>query len=422
MAGSPRRFAEVGSLGKMLKFSKVLGLEGFVFGLTLLFLPVNLSKHFFFDFAYVGGILVDYLLPTVYLSDILVWALLGLWLFRILKGFPLHFNRLFAFSLGLVLVSGLSVSLAINQPAAVYKWLKLLEYILFSFYVSRHVDLKSDFLAIVKLLSIGLLFESVLATLQWFKQSSIFGYYFLGENRYTAATSGIATFDLNGVKKVRPYGTFPHPNVLGGYLAVLMPWVFYESIKGVKGVKERGFYFLTTVFGIIALFFSFSRAAWVVGGLGILGVLWVGRGPGTLSFPFYSSFFILNSLSFTRRAELNWIALEIVKDHPFLGVGLNNFTVKMDEYGRVSGWTRFLQPVHNLYLLVANEIGLLGLTVFLALLLSSFHVLISKPKPSGRLFLISLLQVFLLGFFDHYFWTIQQTSLLFWLILGLVGV
>jgi len=81
-----------------------------------------------------------------------------------------------------ILISGLSVFQALNQPAAVYRWLKLVEYILFAFYVSKHLDLKKDFPTVVKLLSIGVLFESVLVIAQWFKQGSIFGYWFFGEN------------------------------------------------------------------------------------------------------------------------------------------------------------------------------------------------------------------------------------------------
>jgi len=421
------------------RFSKIRGTEAIIFALVLLFLPVNLAKHFFFDFVYVEGILVDYLIPTVYLTDILIWGLLGIWLFRFLRRFSTnhltiqpfsHFSVLYSlFLILLVSVSGLSIFGAVNQPAAFYKWLKLVEYVLFSFYVSKHIDLKKDWPTIVKLLSIGVLFESVLAILQWFKQGSIFGYYFLGENKYNVSTPGIATFDFFGTKKVRSYGTTPHPNVLGGYLAILLPWVFDEimSKSQMSNLKTQNYSSkLKTlsmgsfVVGLVALYLSFGRSAWVVGILGLLGVLALNfKGfPSSILHPPSSVFY---SLSFLRRAELNWIALQMIKDHPLLGVGLNNFTVRMDEYGKVSGWVRFLQPVHNVYLLVAAEIGLLGLVVFVSLLLFTIYGLrFTKPKSLRRLLFISLSQVLALCLFDHYFWTLQQTSLLFWLMVGLV--
>ncbi len=418
-----------------MRFRSIKGTEGLVFGLALALLPVNLAKHFIFNFCYVEGILVDYLIPTIYLTDILIGTLLFLGLFRFLRCKQYHgtypsiitqgtlsmsngyrgtsrTSKVFvALGLGIITVAGLSVFKALNQPAAVYKWLKLVEYILFAFYVSKHIDLKKDFSTIVRLLSIGVLFQSVLVIAQWFKQGSIFGFWFLGENKYTVSTPGIAILDFTGIRKARPYGTFPHPNVLGGYLAIILPWIFYMGLKEVKGIKEikrKRFYFLTLTFGLVALFLSFSRSAWVVAVLGLLALF-----PSSL----YSSFMILNSLSFLRRAELNWIALEIIKDHPLFGVGLNNFTVAMSQYGKVSGWTRFLQPAHNVYLLIASEIGLIGLIVFLCLLFSAFRLLLKKKN---YLLLISLTQIILLCFVDHYFWTLPQTSLLFWLLVGIV--
>jgi len=411
----------------MIKFKKIKGLEAKIFALLLLFLPVNLAKHFFFDFAYVDGILVDYLLPTVYLTDILIWALLGFWVFRELqktssktlstsnisrsdKSLGVYTPKLCL--LVFVTILGFSVFKALNQPAAVYRWLKLVEYVLFSFYVSKHINLKKDWPTIVRLLSLGVLLESVLAIAQWFKQGSIFGYWFLGENKYTVSTPGIAAFDLFGVKKVRPYGTFPHPNVLGGYLAILLPWIFYE-LK--KRFTIRDLRFTAFVLGATALLLSFSRSAWAVGVLGLLGVFGLMfRGEIFLHYSLLPSAYCL---SFLRRAELNWIALEMFKDHPLLGVGLNNFTVRMSEYGEVSGWTRFLQPAHNVYLLIAAETGLLGLAAFLCFL---FFVFCSLLKKKNGLLLISVAQITLLCFVDHYFFTLPQTALLFWLLIGLV--
>ncbi len=422
----------------MLKFENTKNFEAKIFALLLLFLPVNLAKHFIFNFCYVDGILVDYLIPTIYLTDIFVVALLLLWLFKSFKkvqymsiySCTVKVRRPFVtLGLGIIAVSGFSILQAQNQPAAVYRWLKLVEYVLFALYVSKNVDLKKDFSTIVKLLSIGVFFESILAVAQWFKQGSIFGYWFLGENKYTVSTPGIATFDFFGAKKIRSYGTFPHPNVLGGYLAVVLPWIFYAGLKGVKEIKERftiydfrpkvagsARQFATLVLGLTALFFSFSRSAWLVGVLGLLGQMF-GRFP----LSFYSLLPSAYSLSFLRRAELNWIALEMIKDHPLLGVGLNNFTVAMGQYGKVSGWTRFLQPAHNVYLLLAAETGFLGLAAFLLLLLFTINDLrLTIYDPFRRLLLVSLSQIFLLCFVDHYFFTLQQTSLLFWLLVGLV--
>jgi O-antigen ligase len=55
--------------------------------------------------------------------------------------------------------------------------------------------------------------------------------------------------------------------------------------------------------------------------------------------------------------------------NPFLGVGLNNFIPEAMSSVFLSGTNRFLQPVHNIFLLVLAESGLVGLVGFLIFLL-----------------------------------------------------
>ena len=44
-----------------------------LFFLFLLFLPTQLGKHFFLDFSYLSGVRVDYLAPTIYLTDTIIF-------------------------------------------------------------------------------------------------------------------------------------------------------------------------------------------------------------------------------------------------------------------------------------------------------------------------------------------------------------
>src|SRR3989338_7356441 len=50
--------------------------SSFLLFLFILLLPTQLGKHFFFDFSYLSGVRVDYLAPTIYLTDILALLLL----------------------------------------------------------------------------------------------------------------------------------------------------------------------------------------------------------------------------------------------------------------------------------------------------------------------------------------------------------
>jgi O-antigen ligase len=137
-----------------------------------------------------------------------------------------------------------------------------------------------------------------------------------------------------------------------------------------------------------------------------------------------------DGLSVVRRIELNKTALRMIKAHPFLGVGLGNFIVRIFEFSRNKETIYWLQPVHNIFLLVAAESGLLGLGLFLWLLLVTYKRLLSQFSifaPSPKLwsvgdnfqFSIALSTILFLGLFDHYWLTLQQTQLLFSLVLGL---
>ena len=108
-----------------------------------------------------------------------------------------------------------------------------------------------------------------------------------------------------------------------------------------------------------------------------------------------------------------------------LGVGIGNqvlYSVKNNIYkdaGMSPVWQ--WQPIPNIYLLMASEIGVLGLLAFILfagkLLIS--YALVIRYQLSVIPFVMfgSLL---LLGLFDHYLWTLQPGRLMLWFIIGIV--
>jgi O-antigen ligase len=83
------------------------------------------------------------------------------------------------------------------------------------------------------------------------------------------------------------------------------------------------------------------------------------------------------------RASENLTAWVMVMQHPFMGVGLNNFSYLYQDYSKSLGLApsaRNRSP-HNLYLEVAAETGIVGLTVFLLLIWFAFRsILIARRK------------------------------------------
>jgi O-antigen ligase len=106
------------------------------------------------------------------------------------------------------------------------------------------------------------------------------------------------------------------------------------------------------------------------------------------------------------REQLNTAAVSMIRASPIIGNGLGNFLVRLPDY-LVSRTIYFLQPAHNIYLLLLSETGIIGVAIF-------FWVIWKAVKKN--LLLIPLL---LLGFTDHYFLTLQQGQLLLTIFLSL---
>ena len=113
-----------------------------------------------------------------------------------------------------------------------------------------------------------------------------------------------------------------------------------------------------------------------------------------------------NDTSFKERLTLNTISKDMVKANP-LGVGIGNFTLKMEETdggsnSRSGGDLKLLpwnfQPVHNVYFLALNETGVQGFILLLALI----TIIFVRYWKSGMA--IPLLILILLASFDHFLW------------------
>lgn len=347
-----------------------------LFYLLVFLIPSNLAKHFILPSSYVSGSLVDYLIPTLYSNDILIILLL---IFKPIKSVPKPVLVFLACLLP-------SVIWAASPLPAIYKWVKFLEIGLLIAWIRQYrPDWKKPLLAAV-------IFQSVLAVGQWFNQSSLVGYWFFGEQPYTGATAGIDKITwLDGSLKIPPLGTTPHPNVLAGFLVVASSFWKGRTLP------------LLTAF---PLFLTFSLAAWLAV---LIRHKWTLL-AGLLALLIFSRYltFLAPETSFSRRSQLSQMALNMFKDRPLTGVGLNNFTVVMDNYGLIPASTRFLQPVHNIYLLMLAETGLIGSLGFLYLLWQGRSWLCSdRVRPCHPVWALLFL-----GLFDHWPLTLQTGLLL----------
>ncbi len=374
--------------------------ENLLLFLTLLFLPTQLGRHFWPDFSYIYSLKIDYLSPTIFFWDILVVGLLIAWIPQKPRINKIALN-LFLFFL---FTQVLSLFGAINIGAS---FVRLEQYIvagLFGVYLASS-DFKNLSLKIYLPLMLGIIGESLIAILQFLTGSTL-GLWVLGERTFSITTPGIAKFDFYGRQFLRPYGTFPHPNVLAGYFFIVITIIYSKTSKYILSLSGLVIFLTmsrTVILPMLLTAVSLLRKKWRI----FLIALIIFLSP--VLFIRFSSLFNFDNLALLRREELIDNAWQIFLKSPLFGVGLNDF-IPAQASDLIIGPNRFLQPVHNIFLLSLSETGIVG---FIGLL-----ILITYPMIKAKYYLPWFL-IFFLGMFDHYFLTLPQGYRLLFLVWGL---
>lgn len=395
-----------------------------IIALFVLFLPTQLGRHFWLRQSYLFGLKIDYLSPTVYLQDLLVLTLIALFLRNNLKQFLQKKYLLFT---GLYFVIGfLNIYFSLSPRISFFYWLRISELSLLVLALGKYS--KQALAALRKTLPFAVLFEFGLGVFQTIKQGTVGGvFWLLGERNFNIVTPGIARADWLGKVVLRPYGTFSHPNSLSGFILVSLIFIL---AKAKLGIVDK----LSLIVGGVLLFLSFSRTVWLAVFVLALGYLiyffkenlrksnfslsfrYVGvLGVLLLSIFFFTQTTIAPS-SFVVRRDLAEFALRTIRSSPLLGVGGNNFVISLSQNQPVWQWFYWLQPVHNIFLLIATETGLLGLAVFATVL---FLAARRSLLTANYWLAVCLFAIVFTGLFDHYWLTLIQNQLLFAAVLGL---
>lgn len=422
----------------MLKKEKLLGLSKNIFIILIFLISINLGKHYEIYSSYVGGVLIDYLVPTIFIQDIIVFLIIFLWVLsgglrrlftakiELFGKREVQISFLFLFSLFI------SVFVSARFIPSIYAWLRIFLYFCLFIYTLLEINVEDNYFKILDVVSFSVFLLSLLGIAQFINQGSVFNnYLILGEQPYSAGVFGIAKENIFGRSIIPAYGLFRHPNAFGGYLSITLAWLFCF-------IKKRKFYLTTFVLGLVSILFTFSYISWLALILAIVIHLVFSKNPTkiikykkgavfivliiflfSLSIPLLNKFDlnIGGNKSITRRVDFTSASYRMIKDNFLFGVGLNNFTVFIDKYNYDSPDIRFSQSVHNIFLLVFSEAGVFGFILFVIFIGFSLRRLVNSSY--FHVFLISVLQIILLGSFDHYLFTMHQTLLLFWIVFGL---
>lgn len=282
----------------------------------------------------------------------------------------------------------------------------------------------------------GGVLQSLFAILQFISQRT-WSNKWLGLTEHLPATLGQSVLEINHTRVLRAYGSLPHPNILGGYLALTLIVSFFIQPTN----RWRSLYRLGQTFLIIGLLVTFSRSAW-------LSVL-----VGTISYAVYQRQFIIKQIKkitwwrvipvvlillglidtnvatitgrFTGQGRLEQISItervsslndvsQLITLAPWQGLGLGQYTLALAQYLRPHEPGYTYQPIHNVWLLMTVELGLLGVLLFALFFLQLWRH--ASQKSLARPMLIAM---FILMLFDHYLWSLPFGLYFFGLTLAL---
>ncbi len=274
---------------------------------------------------------------------------------------------------------------------------------------------------VIRILLAAALLQFVWGWLQW-KLNHSLSLSFFGESVIGPDIMGVAKTDLvGGIKQIRPYGSFLHPNILAGYLMAIM----FISLPYLK--KYRLAFWLVVLTG--AIFFTRSLAASVVTLACFILIIIFSfvRSAQTqkhitllvlLLFFLTNAWFFVNSSSLSsadsslqERLDQNVMSHEMFLNNPS-GVGVSNYTLEMEKYSaeKLQPWG--FQPVHNTYFLILNEVGIQGLVLLLTAIVLIFYIYWKQSS------IIPLLSLVLIAPFDHFLWDSFAGLILIALVFG----
>jgi hypothetical protein len=379
--------------------------------LLLLFFPSQLAWHFWPSWAIVNNFRVDYLSPTIYFSDLIVFSIIFLSLKQKTTSFPNLFSnnlsKTFVFLIFTNIIFSYHPLLSFIKIFRIFLYLWLLLILLKNQNIYASIFSKTFPFTAIWVSTIGIsqfLFKSNLGGL----------FYFLGERPLSLQMLNIGKISLGNFGEfIRSPSVFPHANALAGFLVISILLIIRLWQK--KQIKSSIF-FISMVLTLIALIFTFSRSA--LFSL-LVASLVTARKRNNQKYLYFIiipiiiflalyllkiNFGFLTSPSVAQRNLLLFGSFKNLLSSPLFGIG----------FGTYPYFSKYIfQPVHNIYLLVLVEVGAVAFFVLLKLLLSLKN---HKSKLMSGVLTIILIT----GSLDHYWISSVQNLLLLFIIFPII--
>ena len=287
---------------------------------------------------------------------------------------PTHFFKATTLpAIGLIFISILSVIQAQDKQLWMFRVLQLVEVFLFYFYLANHIRTTQDMKFFIVVSLMGIVAESMLIILQWF----------------TGLDFNILGLDANVIGPNRAAGTLGTTGPAAGYMSVLA-FIACAMIWGLPRGPQKYLAIISLIFGTIALIATGSRIGWIGFAITMFAFLLIGMRSGRIkqetllllviavliigigfSSVIYERLSTFDDNSAQSRFMMWRLAWNVIKAHPWLGVGAGNYAlVSRDYYTPDVGIPAevFDKLVHNAFLGVWAESGTLAMLCYVSIL------------------------------------------------------
>ncbi len=354
----------------------------FLLAASAAILPVTIDVNFMNVFENQAGAHMI----GISLQDIFVLLLMFLWLAEAAskKDVAFHFYPRLTIPAILYFEACLVTLLwAPRLDLATMEIVRIAKVLILYFVIANQIRGKSDLKVVAWALIASVAFEGFIAALQTIKGGTV-GLAFLGEAYLP---------EIDRSKLWRVMGTLGHPNRLAMYLEMLLPLCFGMFLLE-KRIKLKMTAISVFGLGFVALIMTGSRGAWIafifgmliffilavknrhmklstIFGTGLIGVIVIAGIALAFSGMIEERIHGDDYGSAMSRIPMVQIAINLIEAHPLGGVGINNYAVVMKKYNDTILGRHFKsipRPVHNMFLLVTGETGIIGLLMLLLLL------------------------------------------------------
>lgn len=245
----------------------------------------------------------------------------------------------------------------------------------------------------------------------------------IGIAEHSAFSGGASVVEWAEGRLLRAYGTMPHPNVLGGMLAIASLVAVAEYAR-TKSSRIRIVLLATLAFTSLGLFLTFSRGAWLAFVIGLVPLALVyarskDRGRHWLAMAFVPAAVAalvllpavmgratgqgrLENRSTAERVASWRDGFDSFASHPLRGVGAGQLNTKFCVAKAISA-----EPAHLVPLQIAVELGVTGL----ALAIAAWWLVFLRARKEATALAVSL-ALSVVALFDHYLWTLWAGNLL----------